>query len=213
MFRNAEELADPMRALRAAKVHTLPRFFRRYIREQYGQDMIEFLVLTAKGEQKFDVPTLAGVVQMSAPSSVRVAAAKAVLDIGLPKLDLTEDEEGEAGAVVLPLQRLRSVQAEVTALLVSGAAGDVLTEDGQHYRVEDEFIGPTIGEHVARHVTNGASNGNGSHAEEHGQEQPDVPAATNGHKATGRKRAGATRDDETVDPSLVARIRRQRRAG
>ncbi len=209
-FRDVERLADPARALRAAKVHTLPRFFRRYIREQYGEDMIEFLVKTVKGEQKFDVPTLAGIVQMAAPSSVRVAAAKAVLDIGLPKVDLVDDDGDMEGAVVLPAQKLREVQAEVTALLVAGRAGDVMTDDGQHYRVEDEYVGPSLGSAVSH-------NGNGSngdhHAEGNGQVEPDAPAATNGHKATDVKRAGATRDDETVDPSLVAKIRRQRRAG
>lgn len=137
--RTREDLAaDERFASFAANPAQMPKYFRELVRKQFAEENIIFLHDTAMGEQKFETPVaLAGskdnpprveIVEVEAPSMVRVRAAESILAIAIPKQAGLVDDEGnsQVGVVLLP------------PLDADGSTGDGEHGEGKREVVEEE---------------------------------------------------------------------------
>jgi hypothetical protein len=112
--RTDEELNSQERRDRVAKLPgVMPRYLREFIRKQFAESAIEFLVDTMTGEQTFPMAIAVNVkgggqtveiVEVGAPAIVRKQAAVDLLNIAIPRQAGLVDDEGnsQTGVVLLP---------------------------------------------------------------------------------------------------------------
>lgn len=93
----------------------MPKYFRELVRKQFAEENIHFLHDTAMGDQKFEtpivvpgggkgVPPRVEVVEVEAPSFVRVKAAEAILAIAIPRQSglVDGEDKGITGIMLIP---------------------------------------------------------------------------------------------------------------
>lgn len=113
--RTREQLAEDERFKTfAANPAQMPKYFRELVRKQFAEEHLIFLHDTAMGDMKFETPVVVPgmkdhpphveIVEVEAPSAVRVRAAESMLAIAIPKQSGFADDEGntQSGVVLLP---------------------------------------------------------------------------------------------------------------
>lgn len=164
--RTDEELNSQERRDRVAKLPgVMPRYLREFIRKQFAESAIEFLVDTMTGEQTFPMAIAVNVkgggqtveiVEVGAPAIVRKQAAVDLLNIAIPRQAGLVDDEGnsQTGVVLLP-----SLDAEGTHGEDHGGTKEVIEEevglDDERKEDRDEAPGPleeTVRPEIVQHV-------------------------------------------------------------
>ena len=141
--RTREQLAaDERFKTFAANPAQMPRYFRELVRRQFAEEHLIFLHDTAMGDQKFETPVVVPgggkdhpprveIVEVEAPSAIRVKAAEAMLNIAIPRQAGLVDDDGnsQVGVVLMP------------PLAADGA----LTGDDEHGEKKHEVVEEEVG--------------------------------------------------------------------
>ena len=186
--RTQEELASPERIARlAGNPSRMPKYFRELVRQQFAEENIQFLHDTAMGDQKFETPVVlpgggkgvpprVEVVEVEAPSAVRVKAAEAILGIAIPRQSglVDGDDKGITGIMLLPPLDAAHGEGddhggkEIIEEEVSGIEDSRKEDRDEAPPPIERVVRPEIVKHIlaARRARSGATNGDspGGHA-------------------------------------------------
>jgi hypothetical protein len=175
--RTQEELNSPERIARlSGHPAQLPKYFRELVRRQFAEEHINFLHDTAMGDQTFQTPVAVPgakdhpphveVVEVEAPSVVRVRAAELILAIAIPRQSglVDGDDRAVTGVVLLPALEAESTNEEHGREVIEEEVGldESRTEDRDEAPPPvEQVIDPKVVANVLarRRARGGAANG------------------------------------------------------